>query len=340
MGQGKWYPGEPLPRWALRCYWRLDGQPIWRDESLFADPTKPGSHTVDDARRFGQLLAEKLGVESAARDRRLRRRALLRLERTSAADERRRFAIRSWRTPKNATRLARIFEQGITSPVGCALPLRRTSGGDAAAVGKRRVGRALATRCSSCRAIRRWASGCRSSRCCGTSGRRSKRSATPAMRLPIGRRCRSITSSASVSANKRPACCGNTSRQPSDARGSAQANRSTAISPTRRIYRHERPHAQNGAGTNGSGRATHDGTDGPAERQLTTPSNGDPANVVRTALCIEPRGGVLHIFMPPLDRLEDYLELIAAIEATAAELADAGRHRRLRAAARSAASTT
>ena len=46
-----------------------------------------------------------------------------------------------------------------------------------------------------------------------------------------------------------------------------------------------------------------------------------PANVVRTALCIEPRGGVLHIFMPPLDRLEDYLELVTAIEDTAAALA-------------------
>ena len=47
----------------------------------------------------------------------------------------------------------------------------------------------------------------------------------------------------------------------------------------------------------------------------------DPSFVVRTALCIEPRGGVLHIFMPPLDRLEDYLELVTAIEDTSAALA-------------------
>ena len=52
------------------------------------------------------------------------------------------------------------------------------------------------------------------------------------------------------------------------------------------------------------------------------PALGESAPwVVRTALCVEPREGRLHVFMPPLDSAEDFVELLAAIEDTAAHLA-------------------
>ncbi len=59
-GQGKWYPGEPLPRWAMIAYWRLDGEKIWENDYLLADDRYTGSATGDDARMFTSILADNL----------------------------------------------------------------------------------------------------------------------------------------------------------------------------------------------------------------------------------------------------------------------------------------
>ncbi len=58
FGQGKWYPGEPLPRWALTCMWRTDGQPLWENQELLADPQLDRGITTEHARDFATTLCK------------------------------------------------------------------------------------------------------------------------------------------------------------------------------------------------------------------------------------------------------------------------------------------
>ena len=67
--QGKWYPGEPLPRWTLELAWRDDGRAIWSRRDLIA----PGDIALEDAAAvpaaaagdFLRRLAAVLGVDPA-----------------------------------------------------------------------------------------------------------------------------------------------------------------------------------------------------------------------------------------------------------------------------------
>ena len=120
-GQGKWYPGEPLPRWALGCYWRGDGQPLWKDDRWLADESRKYSFGAADAARFGRRLAARLGIESS----------VLR----EAYEDWPYYLWREARTPLDATvaagtdlagsgdDLALALARGLDRPVGYALPL-------------------------------------------------------------------------------------------------------------------------------------------------------------------------------------------------------------------------
>ncbi|MEL6982935.1 MAG: transglutaminase family protein [Actinomycetota bacterium] len=61
-GQGKWYPGEPLPRWQMAVVWRTDGHPLWQRGELLAATETDGSATIDDAERFLTALAARFGL--------------------------------------------------------------------------------------------------------------------------------------------------------------------------------------------------------------------------------------------------------------------------------------
>ncbi len=63
--QGKWYPGEPLPRWQTSIIWRKDGKAIWKNPDLFADMNESYTYTNADAKNFLHHLMGKLGLSDS-----------------------------------------------------------------------------------------------------------------------------------------------------------------------------------------------------------------------------------------------------------------------------------
>ncbi len=63
-GQGKWYPGEELPRWAMGFFWRKDGVPVWENTFLIALEDDALGYTTQDARLFMEALTRRLEVSS------------------------------------------------------------------------------------------------------------------------------------------------------------------------------------------------------------------------------------------------------------------------------------
>ena len=123
-GQGKWYPGESLPRWAFALYWRTDGVPLWRNPARIAAEHKDHAPTVSDARILIDAIAQKLGLDISytipvyedfwhhlAQERQL----------AANVDPR----DSKLEDPELRARLARVFERGLSHAVGFVLPLEK-----------------------------------------------------------------------------------------------------------------------------------------------------------------------------------------------------------------------
>jgi uncharacterized protein (DUF2126 family)/transglutaminase-like putative cysteine protease len=123
FGQGKWYPGEPLPRWALGVYWRADGEPLWRDDTLVPDSRVPGRATLETARAFIDALAARLGVPADYV--------------MTAYEDVSKVLLDESALPENVdpldfdltqagerARIARLLRAGIDKPAGFVLPLK------------------------------------------------------------------------------------------------------------------------------------------------------------------------------------------------------------------------
>jgi uncharacterized protein (DUF2126 family)/transglutaminase-like putative cysteine protease len=238
-GAGKWYPGEPVPRWSFGLYWRRDGKPIWHDAARIASEAAAGRPHAEDAQRFAQALASRLGLDSA-------------------------YVQPAFEDPAEG-------EQGQPgSPVGYVLPVRRWA----------------------VQGSRGWASEI------WHTGRRALFLGPG--ESPIGSRL-PLSALPALRAVDYPYVF------PAD----PMCEREQLPDPQRFADavadRRDRVNARESRCSHGASAAVI----------AVAPAPGAP---VRTALTVEPREGRLCVFMPPLERLEDYLELVAAVEATAAEL--------------------
>ena len=183
FGQGKWYPGEPLPRWAFGCYWRKDEVPIWEDASLIAEDGKDYGYTAEHSRRFLETLSRRLQVDPAFI--------------ITAYEDTFYYLWKERKLPVNAdpldpkiadplerSRLARVFEQGLGQPIGYVLPLRpmTTRSGEPGWTSQPWF---LASKLdvSGARRFLAWATGCRWSRSPWT--KTGRRSSTPTNRTPL-----------------------------------------------------------------------------------------------------------------------------------------------------------
>jgi len=208
-GQGRWYPGESLPRWALGIFWRKDGAPLWSDDSLAADGQRDYGLGLEQARALMEAIATETGLSPdfvipAFED---PWPVIHAANRLPVDVDPLQYDLRD---AGERARLGRLLRQGIVHPAGFALPLRPGKTGE-----------------------QRWSSG-------------------------------------------------------------------------RWSFHHDRLYLIPGASPQGY------------RLPLDTLPDASADAAVRTAICVEPRGGALHVFMPPLDALEDYLALLGIVERAAA----------------------
>jgi uncharacterized protein (DUF2126 family)/transglutaminase-like putative cysteine protease len=253
FGQGKWYPGEPLPRWSLNLFWRNDGLPLW-NPALVADENAPDGDDEAAAAALLRAVATKLGLDpkhvfAAYEDVyyylwRERRLPINVDPRDSHLDD-----------PLERARLRDLMSGGLGKPVGHVLPVgRRTP-------------------------ETKWRTSpwfFRGGHCFLVPG-----DSPVGLRLPLDSMPWVLPADREPALSPDPA----TEPEPLESPEALSKKREAGAAD-------ERP-----------------------------PNVGESATwIVRTAMCIQPRNGVLYVFMPPVDVLDDYVALVRAVEDAASEL--------------------
>ncbi len=288
FGQGKWYPGEQLPRWALSLFWRADGQPCWSNPQLLADERDPHHYTEADAKKFIERLTENLSLDKKFI--------------TPGYEDTWYYLWRERRLPINVdpfesnledelerARLRRVFTQGLDEVVGYVLPIKRSFDAYLKPI---------------------WESGpwfLRDERMYLMPGDSAMGYRLPLDSLPW------------VSKEDYPY---HLDQDP--------------FAPTSSLRSHAQLKQQFQSSKPANSKNSLLGRGKSLTNESVPTRSQSAAWITRTALCVEARNpgrasgpeaefvtkdtGIVYVFMPPLQLLDDYLELVAAIETTAEQL--------------------
>lgn len=249
-GQGKWYPGEPLPRWALNMFWRLDGKPIWQDATLFSDEQQPERYSTAEATTFSHALVKHLGLPTACvipAHEDVMQQLLLEQSLPDNIDP----LNASLKDSAERRKLAKLLETGLGETVGYVIPLKPEPLEPSTT---------------------QWITS----------------------KWPLRREHLYLLAGDSPMGLRLPL-----------------ASLPWVLPEEMEAEFPIDPFAETGK------LADHATSTKPGKTRLENPAARE---VIHTALCVQVRNGRLHVFMPPVTRLEDYLALVSAVEATAAEL--------------------
>ncbi|MEM6910818.1 MAG: transglutaminase family protein [Verrucomicrobiota bacterium] len=276
--QGKWYPGEDLPRWAEQCYWRKDGQPLWHHPELLADTAIDYGHGIEDAERFARRFTEVLGVQPHVVPGYEDLFFYLWKEGTLPYNT----DPHHWKLDEDFERanLVRTLDQGLKTATGYAIPLQWDHRVD------------------------KWTSS-------DWVFRRPHMFLMPGS-SPMGLRL-PLRSLPWIPEDKRPLPF---DRSPLEALEELQ----NPLEKFANRYQEFLPDVQAWMESIGMGRS------GPQQALQSLFPTDDPVHLEEgelqafTAMTVQPRQGKVHLFLPPANHLEHYLELVAAAEITAKEL--------------------
>ena len=284
-GQGKWYPGEEVPRWALGCFWRTDGQALWQDPSLLARVDQDYGLTVEHAEQFALLLSQTLHVNPA--------------HITPAYEDVLHYLCLEQNQPINADlknldlsddlerqRLVRVLQKGVNKVVGYTLLIDWHFG-------------------YQCWCSRFW-------------DIRQKQLFLIPGDSPMGLRLPLASLPDVPPDDEEPL-------QPEDDPLSAKAalaDSGKANEALRSPETHKR--YQQSIKSENLRDDTKTQTQNAINSESQNPETQTPYikadNTTRTAMCVEVRDGKLYVFLPPVGYLEHYVSLIEAVESTAAAL--------------------